>query len=102
MATKAKTDNNPNALWAATMDYTGVYGPFEAEVDEDGDIDIDYKAELDSGFTILRPAQGLKWKGDGIEMCCAYIAKDKKEVMAWLKGVQATHKMFRSAMRKGK
>jgi len=101
MATKAKT-NTTEPLWAALMDYTGVYGPIEVipKVTPKGK-----KLTIvagDTGMSLKPGDRGLKWAGDGNDMGCAYIAADKKEVMAWLKGVQAVHRMFRSSMRKGK
>jgi len=98
MATKAKT-NTTEPLWAAMMDYTGVYGPIEVELG--GDRCFIVEAPHIS-MEYMPGTRGLKWDGDGNDMGCAYIAADKKEVMAWLKGVQAVHRMFRSAMRKGK
>jgi len=97
MATKAKTDAEP--LWAAFMDYTGVYGPIEVEIEDDRCFTV---AAPHIAMEYMPGTRGLKWDGDGIVMSCAYIAVDKKEVMAWLKGVQAVHKMFRSSMCKGK
>lgn len=85
-------------FWLGYMDYTGVYGPFEASAKGQR-----HALQLGTGQVHSIPmAKGEKWIGDGHEMACVFVAPVRWEVAAWIRGAKATHRMMRSAMRKGK